>query len=250
MSDRKKTASPESAYATWHDPSTYDHMRMGPPYLPGQQVRKAGVSKQAASEIGAEVREMVAAEKQAADEELVGLLGHFQNDYQDAPFAELAALLSFLRALLVVHQTHHWQSQGSNSYGDHLLFDRLYNETLPLVDSLAERTVGAGSTILVNPIIQSAHTAAIIKSVYNGAPIDPGPDALPLLSLKGVLRFLLLLRMVYEALETKGLLPAASGTANLLQGIADQHESFAYLLKQRASSKTANVRVAKSNWKK
>jgi hypothetical protein len=242
MSEKK--ASQESSYAVWHDPSTYDHMRMGPPYLPGQQVRVAGTSKQ--SSVGPEVRELVAAEKKSADEELVALLGHFLTDYQNQPMAELAALLTYLRSLGFLHQTHHWQARGPNSFSDHLLFERLYNETFPLIDQLAERTVGGGEPILVNPIIQSAHSAAIIRSLYNAVPLDPGPNYLVLLSLKGVLRFLLLLRMVYEILEKKGQLKLHPGTDNLLQGIADQHESFAYLLKQRSASRTASA----ESWKK
>jgi hypothetical protein len=42
---------------------------------------------------------------------------------------------------------------------------------------------------------------------------------------------------VYKLLESKGQL--SSGTDNLLQGIADKHEEFVYLLKQRCSSKVS-----------
>lgn len=245
MSDRKKTSSVESVYAMWHDPSTYDPMRMGPPYLPGQVVRTPGLPKQASEAIGPEIRELLAAEKKTADEELTTLLGHFVGDYEAMPMAELAALLAFLRALNSVHLTHHWQTKGRSFYGDHKLFEDIYNETIPMIDALAERTVGAGSPILVNPVIQAAHSAALVKSLYNGAPVNPGPDDLVLLSLKGVLRFSLLLRMVYDALESKGLL--SHGTDNLLQGFADQHEVFAYLLKQRSTVRVSYARTR--SWK-
>lgn len=247
MRDWKKNASSDSVYAMWHDPSTYDPMHMGPPYLPGQAVRTAGTAKEASVDaLG--VRELVAAEKSAADGELSALLSHFVTDFQDQSMAELSALLVYMRSLSFLHWTHHWQTRGPAFYADHQLFERLYSETTPMIDKIAERAVGAGSPVLVNPVFQAAHSAAIIKSLYNGVPLEPGPEQLVLLSLKGVLRFLILLQMVYEALEQKGLLKTSPGTDNLIQDVADQHEGFAYLLKQRSSTKLSNTRP-KRDWK-
>jgi DNA-binding ferritin-like protein len=243
----------ESIYAVWHDPTTYDHLRMGPPYLPGPADTKAfGRPKQANgipdSDSLAQVRALIA--KEAANEEVANVLAHFLLDYGQHSMAELAALLAFLRAANVLHQTHHWQTRGPQFYGDHLLFERVYNDTLAMIDKLAERTVGAGSPALVNPVIQSTHQLLIIKELYNGAPIEASPDQCALISLKAVLKFLVLQGLVYKVLEGKGLL--THGTDNLLQDIADKHEEFVYLLQQRTGAKVSSaVKTARdaSAWK-
>ena len=233
----------DSVYAVWHDPMTYDHLRMGPPYLPGPYDHKAvGRPKFASEFVRGPVRKLIANEVKTADAELSGLLQHFVGEYEAMPMAELGALLAYLRGLNFIHWTHHWQTRGGSFYGDHQLFMRLYEETVPMIDSIAERTVGAGGVVLVHPVVQAAHCAAIVDSLYNGAPINPGPEDYVLLSLKGCLRFLVLLRMVYDALDQRGLL--THGTDNLLQGVADKHEEFVYLLKQRSA-----VRTASDAWK-
>jgi len=240
----------DSIYAVWHDPTTYDHLKMGPPYLPGPHDSKAQGRPKEASEVPdsdslAEVRALVA--KEAANEDVANVLMHFLLDYGDQSMAELAALLTYLRALGFIHQTHHWQTRGGSFYADHLLFDRLYNETLPLIDKLAERAVGAGTPLLVNPVIQSTHQLLIIKDLYNAAPMQADPDQCVLISLKGVLRFLVLLRVAYELLEKKGLL--SHGIDNLLQDVADQSEGFVYLLKQRTGIAGLKGVKTASDWK-
>ena len=244
----------ESIYAVWHDPTTYDHLKMGPPYLPGPKDWKAvGRSKEGSlSEIPdsdslKEVRELVA--KEAANEDVANVLAHFLLDYGQESMAELAALLTYLRALAFLHQTHHWQTRGTTFYADHLLFDRLYNETLPLIDKIAERAVGSGSPVLVNPVIQSTHQLLIVKDLYNAAPMQAETEQCVLISLKGVLRFLVLLGIGYELLEKKGLL--SHGTDNLIQDIADKSEGFVYLLKQRAGGRMAAAKPKETSdrWK-
>lgn len=236
-----------SIYAVWHDPTTYDHLKMGPPYLPGpENWKSAGRPKEASgapdSDSLQEVKALVA--REAANEDVVNTLGHFLLDYGQNAMAELGALLSYLRAINFAHQTHHWQTRGPSFYADHLLFERLYNDTLKMVDQLAERSVGKGSPLLVNAVIQSTHQLLILKDLYNGAPMEPGPEECVLVSLKGVLRFLVLLQLVHGLLEKKGML--SHGTDNLLQDIADKSEEFVYLLKQRTGGRISSKRDA---WK-
>ena len=62
---------------------------------------------------------------------------------QDAMDDEACKLLStyvaFTRALGLLHQQNHWIAQD---YGDHLLFERLYDESQELADGAAERVMG------------------------------------------------------------------------------------------------------------
>ncbi len=47
---------------------------------------------------------------------------------QTDDYSELAILLALLRSLNILHQSHHWQSEGNQFYSDHLLFQRLYEK--------------------------------------------------------------------------------------------------------------------------
>jgi len=51
----------------------------------------------------------------------------------------LSAYVAFTRALYMLHQQNHWEAQA---YGDHLLFQRLYEDAQDLADDAAERTMG------------------------------------------------------------------------------------------------------------
>lgn len=54
----------------------------------------------------------------------------------------LRELLASLRALYWNYQTSHWQTKGENFYGNHLLFQRLYEKLGEEVDDMAEKLVG------------------------------------------------------------------------------------------------------------
>lgn len=54
----------------------------------------------------------------------------------------LQGILSVLRAQYMSYQTSHWQSQGQAYYGNHLLFQRLYEGVQAEVDAVAEKAVG------------------------------------------------------------------------------------------------------------
>jgi len=58
------------------------------------------------------------------------------------PIQHMTLYVAFLRALYNTHQNNHWETKGPNYYGNHLLFQRLYESTADLVDQAAEKTVG------------------------------------------------------------------------------------------------------------
>lgn len=205
----------------WHDPTMYDPLVDGPPYLPPRRVATVTASRKEADDAMALAI-------------LAQILQRFVADLGGSPMAELAAVLAFLRAEATIHQSHHWQTRGTTFYGDHLLYERLYNEVQGLIDPLAERAVGSGNRLLVDPVHTIAHTAILVQTLYGGVPGDPSPDDLAIVSLRMVLRFLAFHKMVYLILEKRGEL--SHGTDNLLQGIADKHEEHVFLLKQRTDS--------------
>ena len=54
----------------------------------------------------------------------------------------LTNLLGLLRAQQMSYQTSHWQAAGVSSYGNHLLFARLYESVGVQIDQLAEKIAG------------------------------------------------------------------------------------------------------------
>lgn len=140
-----------------------------------------------------------------------------------ASVVSLSRLLGMLRALQWMYQTAHWQTQGDQFYGDHLLFERLYAGLGEEIDGLAEKLVAMAGPETVNPGPQGAHLASFIQEWqgWGGSPFFIGLKAE---------------QNLQEAI--KGLLsdPSLStGMENFLQGLADTHETNIYLLLQRAS---------------
>jgi DNA-binding ferritin-like protein len=56
----------------------------------------------------------------------------------------LLQLLAILRALQWSHQTAHWKVRGEPFYGDHLLFQKLYEAVGEEIDTLAEKNKKLG----------------------------------------------------------------------------------------------------------
>lgn len=147
--------------------------------------------------------------------------------------AELAALLVKLRFLQMVHQTHHWISKGDPFYGDHLLFERLYDTVTEHVDSLAERIVGLASEGCVDPAMHARQLSKLFASrpQHNLLMRMPNPDSLAHDSLEVEQQFIIDIDAAVEGLTARAAL--TRGLDNLLAQISDDHEQSVYLLKQR-----------------
>ena len=137
----------------------------------------------------------------------------------------LATLVALLRAVYQTHQASHWQTRAKSYYGDHLLYQRLYEDTLPEIDQVAERAIGMGGLELMDPGKQSSLTTRFVSAIRGNRGL-PSPRGLAQTSLRAEMA---LLQAIDEVLS----LGASQGTQNLLQGIADKHEGHLYLLQQR-----------------
>lgn len=145
-------------------------------------------------------------------------------------YAELVAILGSLRALAILHQTHHWQAAGDSFFADHKLFEELYTASSDQIDPLAEKIVGlSGKAELVGfskHVIGISSFLSEVKS--HGTSDDPARR-----SLDAEKMFVALVESVMKRLEVRGLL--TRGLENLLGGLADEHEKFIYLLGRRVS---------------
>lgn len=165
--------------------------------------------------------------RQAAQE----LLQHEMSSYDgsDHPYADLAVWLGFLRALGMIHHSHHWQTMGSPFYADHLLFERLYKAVQDEVDTVGEKVVGIDSPALTNYFLQLTHMKAFMKKISNR---EKPPM---LVSLNSEFLFVAAGELVSDRLREAGLF--TSGVANMMGDILDRHESHVYLLQQRLAFK-------------
>jgi len=140
------------------------------------------------------------------------------------PINALSSVVAVLRAAQLLHHTHHWIMTGPQFYGDHLLLQRLYEGIS--FDAVGEKTVCMGGSVC--PIQQ---TQAVGNLISKFATESEDPESLITASLAMEEYVLEVIDQAKAQLEQEGNL--SNGLDNLLQGIADSHETFVYLLKQR-----------------
>ena len=140
-------------------------------------------------------------------------------------------LLSYAQALLQLFRHFHWRSSGPNYYGDHLLYDRIYNDIADEVDKIAEKTIGIeNDSDAIGPESDTKMTAELVsKFTSDGDKPSEFPE-------QGIVAQKGFLKLISELMTGN----PSDGVQNLLQGIADKHEEHLYLLQQRVR-KNASV---------
>ena len=145
-------------------------------------------------------------------------------------YQDLSDLLACVKAVRDLHQTHHWQTRGDSYYGDHQLFERLYEESEDEIDDLAEKVVALSGVEAVNLLDQSKIRHECITEMLGNEP-NVSPDEMVSRSLKAEEKVLGKIADILAELEKENL--DTPGLSNLLEDIADRHEKFLYLLGQR-----------------
>lgn len=148
-------------------------------------------------------------------------------------YPELSVLLVHLKFLAAVHQNHHWTTKGEPYYGDHLLFERLYNCITGEIDSVAEKAIGLGSSVNVDLVLQHNQLCKLIQG-YGMTTTVVQPAELAKRSYLAEMNFLKVTGHLVDCMKECGLL--TRGLDNLIAGIEDKHEGHIYLLKQRILS--------------
>lgn len=155
--------------------------------------------------------------------------------YGDSQYAELAVFLDFLKALQMLHQEHHWQASGSDAYGDHLLFQRLYEGVQLEIDQLGEKTVSMGGMRLVDSRLSLENISKFMSAVIENSDVGQydGMSRIKM-SLLAERSFLSAGEKLMEMLSSKKQL--SRGIENLLGAVLDAHETHVYLLDQRTKT--------------
>lgn len=146
--------------------------------------------------------------------------------YNGEDYSCLAVLLGYMRGLQLLQHSHHWQTQGNSFYGDHLLFQRIYEGMTGEVDTIGEKVVGLGQPSLTNYFKQHSLMKMFLDNVTS-------KDNYFQVSLRAELMFCALGEVIMDGLKNKGLLTV--GLEQALGTILDTHETYIYLLKQKVA---------------
>jgi DNA-binding ferritin-like protein len=128
--------------------------------------------------------------------------------------------VSMLRAMYLLHQQNHWNAQ---SYGDHLLFQRIYESSSEMADAASERAIGLCGSNMVefeNEEAIAKKFAPRIKTLYS----------LLESSLAIEKAFQSLAEDVYNTIKEKNMLTL--GLDDLIMSQASESEVHIYLLQQ------------------
>jgi len=137
----------------------------------------------------------------------------------------LAEYVGMLQGLTVVHQTAHWTAKGDNYYGEHLLFDRLYENVEEDLDVAAEKLIGVFGSKFMDPKKHAEYTKTFVD--------ECDTKDLTERSLEAEIAFLSFSEEVYDKIKESG--DMTLGLDDMIMGIASRHEENVYLLKQQGA---------------
>jgi DNA-binding ferritin-like protein len=138
---------------------------------------------------------------------------------------KIAALyVATLKSLALIHQNGHFTTKGKFFYGEHLLFERIYNSALENLDLAAEKFMGLLDDQWLDYELQIQFLTKVLLKYKNleGSPVE--------MSLAAEKDFLKLSKEVYNTFEKEGKLTL--GTDDAIMAIASKREEAVYLLQQ------------------
>jgi DNA-binding ferritin-like protein len=142
--------------------------------------------------------------------------------------------IAFLRSVALLHQNHHWITKGKEFYGNHLMFERIYNSALEDIDLIAEKAIGLFNAECLDLNLQ-ANIICKTLAKYNKSDLINS-------SLKIERDFLNLSKEFYD--KCKELDVMTLGLEDALSTISSHREEAAYLLKQAGAGDQINNKIA------
>lgn len=137
----------------------------------------------------------------------------------------LVDLLASLRAAYMVYRNAHWQVKGAGYYGNHLLLERIYEDSAKNVDAVAERIVGYYGPGAVELSGRQTDQIQAAIATFESAGDDPLER-----SLAAADHVRTALKNAYDVLKSDGTL--SLGWDDLLMTISSQKDEHVYLLQQ------------------
>lgn len=132
--------------------------------------------------------------------------------------------LATLKAMALIHQHSHWTAKGESFYGDHLLFERLYQSVAKDIDMSAEKFMGLfGKECLDYKTQAELLNKILLKySKLDGSPLE--------MSLEIEKDFIQYSKYAYNCFEEEDKLTL--GLDDMITAISGKREEAVYLLQQ------------------
>jgi DNA-binding ferritin-like protein len=149
--------------------------------------------------------------------------------FGDSEWAPLAGFLAVTEALQMLAHSHHWQTKGENFYGDHLLYQRLYQDVQAEIDLVGEKLIGVSQDVgLTNYFKRVKAMEMFLKAVTHS------DQPYIVVTHDAELAYVRMGGELMDQLEQVGLL--TRGLEQMLGNILDKHEEHIYLLEQRVKA--------------
>lgn len=153
---------------------------------------------------------------------------------------QLQELLAGLRAAYLTYRTAHWQASGDASYGDHLMLQRIYEESEKHVDQVGERIIGYYGVSAVDLADQADRVAQWTTRFAR----EQDPVRASLAASESVRD---LVAETYDVLNQHRQL--SLGIDDLLMSISSSKDEHVYLLQQALEGRRVPVaRAANADW--
>jgi DNA-binding ferritin-like protein len=149
--------------------------------------------------------------------------------FGDSEWAPLAGFLAVTEALQMLAHSHHWQTKGENFYGDHLLYQRLYQDVQAEIDLVGEKLIGVSQDVGLTNYFKRVKTMEMfLKAVTHS------DQPYIVVTHDAELAYVRMGGELMDQLEQAGLL--TRGLEQMLGNILDKHEEHIYLLEQRVKA--------------
>lgn len=138
---------------------------------------------------------------------------------------KIAALfIASLKAIALIHQHNHWTNKGIVFFGNHLMFEKLYNSAQENLDEAAEKFVGLFGSECLDYSLQTELLGKILSKYtsFAGKPVEQ--------SLAVEKDFIKFCDDAYEGFESDGSLTL--GLDDMIMSIANSREEAIYHLQQ------------------
>ena len=144
----------------------------------------------------------------------------------------LQGILSVLRAQYMSYQTSHWQAMGQAYYGNHLLFQRLYESVQAEVDAVAEKAVGYLGADAVELVPQ-------VELVFSWVSRWSKVDDHHMRGLQSERDVQAVLQAAYDSIKAARAMTL--GLDDWIMATANAHDTNAYLLQQVVQAPAGRV---------
>jgi len=148
-----------------------------------------------------------------------------------SPEEILSAYVGFLRAYhLWMHGAHN-VVKGASFAGDHVeIYGKIYNEVQDAIDFVIEKGVGVYHSEAIACPMKITEDAMMILNEWE-SPSEQASERIATLALEYTKHLISIGEGTATTLEDMGVL--TYGMDNMLAGLVDTHENYAYLLQQR-----------------